>query len=181
MTQLLTLHQPCRLDLECPEGVPAPGPAERTVLKYMFSVRGKRALDLGCGCGVFGIAAAKLGAAEVWATDPSPKAVGFTRRNAEKNGVDLVAKMGDRFEAVEGRTFDLIVTLPAAEAYASILREAPEYLDRGGEVLTCLPLDVDMAPFESVLSEGFRFRRLPEERVEGSQVRFVRSYLAMKL
>src|SRR5207247_5246515 len=83
MAQLLTLHQPCRLDLECPDGIPAPGPAVDCLLKYMFSVRGKAVLEVGCGCGLFAIAAAKLGASEVWATDPSPDAIQSTRINAE--------------------------------------------------------------------------------------------------
>jgi len=183
MAQLLTVHQPCRLDLECPDGIPAPGHPSQSVLKYMFSVRGKSVLDLGCGCGLFAIAAAKLGAREAWAVDPSPAAVDCTRRNAERNGVDVVAKAGDLFEPVAGRTFDLIVTLPEFGAFESILREAPEYLERGGELLTCIPSDDRTAGFETLLRERFRFRRLPETRVEldGPGVCFLRSYLAMKL
>src|SRR5439155_25349743 len=92
--------------------VQTPGPASLDLLKYLFSVRGKTVLDLGCGTGIFAIAAAKLGAAEVWATDLSPAAVDCTRRNAERNGVDVTAKAGDLFEPLAGRTFDLIVTVP---------------------------------------------------------------------
>jgi hypothetical protein len=96
----------------------------------------------------------------VWAVDASRAAVDCTRRNAEKNGVEITAKLGDRFDPV-------------------------------GELLTCLPVDVEIARFESLLSERFRFRPLPEERVEfrrgelpdieGRKVSFIRSYLAMKL
>jgi 16S rRNA G1207 methylase RsmC len=175
MARVLTVDQPCRLELECPEGVPVPAPASLDLLKYLFTVRGKSVLHLGCGNGLFAIAAAKLGAAEVWATDSSPAAVDCTLRNAERNGVDLVAKAGDRFEPVEGRLFDLIVTLPADE---SILREAPDYLERGGEVLTCLTDVSNAGRFEATLSERFRFRTLPKAPADG--VSFVLPYLAMK-
>ena len=167
MTQVLTVRQPCRLDLDCPEGVPAPGPAAQDLLKYLFSVRGKSVLDLGCGCGLFAIASAKLGASEVWAVDASRAAVDATRRNAEKNAVDVVAKVGDLFEPVDDRVFDLIV---AAAPTAALLQEAPDHLDRGGELLTCFPSAADADRLEAVLRERFRFRALPD-----------RTYLAMKL
>jgi ribosomal protein L11 methyltransferase len=47
--------------------------------------------DVGCGSGILAIAAAKLGAASVLATDVDPLAVEATRENIESNGVgDLV-------------------------------------------------------------------------------------------
>lgn len=174
MTQVLTVRQPCRLDLDCPDGVQAPVPAAPELLKYLFSVRGKSVLDLNCGCGLFAIAAAKLGAAEVWAVDPSRAAVDATRRNAEKHGVDVVAKLGELFEPAGGRTFDLIVTVSPTRGFESLLTGAPDVLDRGGELLTCVSSEADTARFESMLRERFRFRALPESPT-------ARNYLAMKL
>src|SRR5262245_48480727 len=174
MTQVLTVRQPCHLDLDCPDGVQAPAPAAHELLKYLFSVRGKSVLDLACGCGLFGIAAAKLGASEVWAVDVSRAAVDATRRNAEKHDVDVVAKMGDLFEPVGDRVFDLIVTVPPPLGFESILRVVPDYLDRGGELLTCHGSPDDAERFESMLRERFRFRTLPASSP-------VRNYLAMKL
>jgi 16S rRNA G1207 methylase RsmC len=170
MTQVLTVHQPVRLDLDCPDGVPAPGTASHALLKYLFSVRGKTVLDLGCGCGLIAVAAAKLGAAEVWATDASRAAIDCTRRNAEKHGVEVVSKVGELFEPVGDRIFDLIVTVSPSSGFEPVLREAPDRLDRGGELLTCFPSDVGADRFESMLRERFRFRALPD-----------RTYLAMKL
>jgi ribosomal protein L11 methyltransferase len=167
MTQVLTVRQPCRLDLDCPEGVPAPGPAVQELLKYLFTVRGKTVLDVGCGCGLFAVAAAKLGASEVWAVDASRAAVDATRRNAEKHGLDVVAKLGERFEPVDDRVFDLIVAVaPTSE----LLQEAPDHLDRGGELLTSFASAADADRLEALLRERFRFRALPD-----------RTYLAMKL
>lgn len=55
---------------------------------------GETVLDLGCGTGVLGVAAAMIGARSVRATDIDPEAVRVTRRVAALNGV------GDRVEAV---------------------------------------------------------------------------------
>jgi methylase of polypeptide subunit release factors len=192
MAQLLSVEQP-RFDLECPPGLQVPGSASLDLLKYLFSVRGKTVLHVGCGAGLFAIAAAKLGAAEVWATDPSPAAVDAARRNAERNGVDVVAKLGHSFEPVDGRTFDLIIAIPpkidlpegpasgALRSIDGVLREAPDYLERGGELLTCFPASEETPRFESLLRERFRFRQLPETRVESRHALLLRSYLAMKL
>lgn len=73
---------------------------------------GARVLDLGCGSGILSIAAAKLGAARVYALDIDAMAVRVTRENAEQNGV------ADKITADEGslenvltsaRRFDLLV------------------------------------------------------------------------
>jgi ribosomal protein L11 methyltransferase len=48
---------------------------------------GKTVVDYGCGSGVLGIAALKLGAAHVHAIDIDEQAVLATRQNAERNGV----------------------------------------------------------------------------------------------
>jgi 16S rRNA G1207 methylase RsmC len=106
----------------------------------------------------------------VWATDVSRAAIDCTRRNAEKHGVDVVSKMGELFEPVGDRVFDLIVTVAPSTGFEPMLREAPDHLDRGGELLTCFPGDAGAEQFESMLRERFRFRALPD-----------RMYLAMKL
>jgi ribosomal protein L11 methyltransferase len=50
---------------------------------------GASVLDYGCGSGILAIAAAKLGATEVQATDIDPQAVIATQDNAAANGVSL--------------------------------------------------------------------------------------------
>jgi predicted nicotinamide N-methyase len=52
-------------------------------------VRGRIVLDLGCGGGVAGIAAAKSGAKRVYANDIDPPALEMTARNARANDVHL--------------------------------------------------------------------------------------------
>lgn len=51
------------------------------------SVTGATVIDYGCGSGVLGIAAARLGAARVWCLDHDPQAITATRDNARVNGV----------------------------------------------------------------------------------------------
>jgi ribosomal protein L11 methyltransferase len=51
------------------------------------ALAGKRVLDFGCGSGVLAVAAAKLGAAHVIATDNDPQALTATLANAAANGV----------------------------------------------------------------------------------------------
>jgi ribosomal protein L11 methyltransferase len=48
---------------------------------------GRSVIDYGCGSGILGIAALKLGAAHVWAVDLDPQALLATRANAGTNGV----------------------------------------------------------------------------------------------
>ncbi|MEQ8726825.1 MAG: 50S ribosomal protein L11 methyltransferase [Sandaracinaceae bacterium] len=52
---------------------------------------GEHVLDVGCGSGILGIAALKLGAARVVAVDVDPIAVRVTDENAEINGVAVEA------------------------------------------------------------------------------------------
>ena len=49
---------------------------------------GNRVLDVGCGSGVLSIAAARLGAAPILATDIDPIAIAATMENCTRNGLD---------------------------------------------------------------------------------------------
>lgn len=53
-----------------------------------MDLMGKRVLDCGCGTGILGIVASKLGAEEVVGYDIDEWSVENTRHNAEQNGVD---------------------------------------------------------------------------------------------
>ena len=66
-------------------------PTTRLCLRWLLAhVRpGDTVLDYGCGSGILGIAAAKLGAARVVGVDIDDKALETARYNAERNGVAL--------------------------------------------------------------------------------------------
>jgi ribosomal protein L11 methyltransferase len=64
-------------------------PTTSLCLKVLDSLElaGRSVIDYGCGSGVLGIAALKLGAARVIAVDIDPQALTATRDNAARNGV----------------------------------------------------------------------------------------------
>jgi ribosomal protein L11 methyltransferase len=66
-------------------------------------VSGRSVIDYGCGSGILGIAALKLGAAHVTAVDLDPQALLATRDNAIRNGVSAsVDVQGVDVEGVDG-------------------------------------------------------------------------------
>jgi hypothetical protein len=70
------------------------------------------ALDLGTGCGIQALLAAKH-CERVVATDVNPRALGFAAFNAKLNDVDNVElRLGGALEPVEGDRFDLVVSNP---------------------------------------------------------------------
>jgi ribosomal protein L11 methyltransferase len=66
-------------------------PTTQLVLRFVERAvaGGERVLDYGCGSGILAIAAAKLGAAKVDATDIDPVAVETAAANAQRNQVEL--------------------------------------------------------------------------------------------
>lgn len=89
-------------------------PTTRGVVRLMQgAVRaGDSVADLGSGSAVLAIAAAKLGAARVYAIEIDPDATGNAEENIERNGV------GDRVAALEG---DAAVFLPLVAPVRVIL------------------------------------------------------------
>jgi 16S rRNA (guanine1207-N2)-methyltransferase len=75
-------------------------------------------LDIGCGYGPIGIAAARLWPGlEVWMTDVNERAVRLAERNALRNGVgNVVVREGDLYEPVGERVFDAILSNPPISA-----------------------------------------------------------------
>jgi ribosomal protein L11 methyltransferase len=70
-------------------------PTTRLCLELVQGLPRGSLIDLGCGSGVVGIAAAKLGHRPVVAIDNDPAAIEATERNAGANGVDVEARLAD--------------------------------------------------------------------------------------
>ncbi len=152
---------------------------------------GARVLDLCCGSGCLAIAV-KLACpkAAVWASDQSEEAVRLTRENAARLGAGITVTLGDLFQPLRGRRFDLIVSnppyiprdeLPSLQAevgfepslaldggadglrfYRAILEEAPQFLNPGGLLMLEMG-DGQAAAFPSLLPDGFRPWRIEND------------------
>lgn len=95
--------------------------------------RGRTVLDFGCGSGILGIAACKLGAASVEGVDIDLQAVTASRQNAARNQV------ADRFRAgtsLEDETvqFDLVVANILAGTLIENSDQICEWVKPGGQL-----------------------------------------------
>ena len=70
--------------------------------------------DLGCGAGLLAIAAAALGYRPVFAVDHEARSVEATRRNAERNGVEVEALQLDLLDATPPPAPTLAANVPPA-------------------------------------------------------------------
>ncbi len=92
---------------------------------------GKKVLDYGCGSGILALAAARLGASEVFATDIDPQALQAARDNAERNRtpdrITVVAppELGDR-------AFDVVIANILATPLIELAPELSARVKPGG-------------------------------------------------
>jgi len=100
-----------------------------------------RLLDLGCGYGVVGVAAARVSPSlEVWMTDVNERAVSLAEANLGRNGVEgATVRLGDLYEPVAGLEFDCIVSNPPISAgmrrvVEPLVRGAVDHLVEGGSL-----------------------------------------------
>ena len=131
MYQALLWNQP--LEIETTEGLFSPRGADAGTLSMVSAVElesGQKLLDLGCGAGLGGIAAAKgLGEENVWMTDVDPAAVRCAAENAKRNGVENVHLCcGDALDAVDASGFDWILSNPPYHADFSV---AKKFIEKG--------------------------------------------------
>lgn len=90
------------------------GGASSTLRALLPPTCGKRVLDLGTGCGIQALAAARSGAASVVATDVSERALQLGAFNIALNDppAPIELRRGSLFAPVAGETFDLVVSNP---------------------------------------------------------------------
>ena len=94
-----------------------------------------RVLDLGCGSGILSIAAAKLGAAHVWALDIDPLAVKATQENAALNNLmeSITAQQGSLESLLHSpRRFGLILVNILAKTIIPMCQQGMGHLVQPG-------------------------------------------------
>ena len=108
-------------------------PTTRLCLEWLErnTAPGASILDYGCGSGILGIAAAKLGAAEVRGIDIDPQAIVAARSNAERNGVD--AHFDDAADEVSGQ-YDLVVANILSNPLKALAPAVCAYVRPGGQL-----------------------------------------------
>ncbi len=116
-------------------------PGTRLLIESMELPERGRALDVGCGYGPIGIAAAKLRPKlQVWMVDVNQRAVTLARENARRNGVRNVRILqGHLYEPLGGRRFDVILSNPPFSAgfkkvVESLVEGAKSHLRIGGSI-----------------------------------------------
>ena len=131
------------LPLRVGRGVLIPRPDTESVCLQALSVLDKArpflVLDLCTGSGALALAIRKeRPKCAVTATDLSEEALSYARLNARENGLEVEFLSGDLWDAVPGRTFDLVVSNPpyipdgeVPRLQAEVLFEPPTAL-RGG-------------------------------------------------
>jgi ribosomal protein L11 methyltransferase len=111
---------------------------------------GQSVLDYGCGSGILGIAAKKLGAGRVVATDTDPDALEVSSRNARQNGVvlDVLAP-----EALRNHRFDVVVANILANPLRLLAPLLAERTCPAGHIVLAGILDVQGAAVRAAYAE----------------------------
>ncbi len=106
-------------------------PTTRLLIEQLLArVRGgEGVLDVGCGSGVLGLCALRLGAADVRAVDIKPAAVAATRRNAALNGLDDRLVVGD---TLPGGPFDVVLANIARDGLVALADQLTPLVAPGG-------------------------------------------------
>ena len=96
------------------ENVFQPHPITLMLSEALEINRTDTVLEIGSGSGLVAIAAAKLGAKHVYASDLARRANSATRRNANLNGINgqMTVVHGDSFTPFEEQVFEVIVANP---------------------------------------------------------------------
>lgn len=117
-------------------------------------------LDLGCGYGPVGIAAAKeKQELEVIMVDVNRRAVELAKENARLNSVKVDVRWGEGFTNVPERDFSLIATNPPIRAGKQViyplLREAKEHLAPGGILCVVIRTKQGASSLENHLNDHY--------------------------
>ena len=98
-----------------------------------FPLKGQSVLDYGCGSGILGIAALKLGASEAIGVDIDPQAVDSTAYNASNNGVEMPCGLPD-FPLAK-RQFPVVVANILSNPLKVLAPSLCNHVESGGQLV----------------------------------------------
>jgi len=116
-------------------------PGTALLIEHLKLGAADRVLDLGCGWGAVGVAAAKASPrGSVVLTEVNRRAARLARQNLERNHIgNAEVRVGAFFEPVPGERFDVIATNPpyriGRERILALLTEARDHLTPGGRLV----------------------------------------------
>ena len=99
----------------------------------LMRAAGRGVIDVGCGSGILGIAAAITGAKSVYMCDIDPQAVKAARNNAELNGVVCEIEQADLLAT--SRRAELILANLTADLLIRMAPAVREHLEEGGKLV----------------------------------------------
>ena len=132
----------------------------RLLIESMILPQEGCVLDLGCGYGAIGIAAAKFNRKlRVVLTDVNRRAVLLSRQNAERNRVKVEVKQGYLYEPVEDLCFNCVLSNPPVsagmETVLAIIQGAPALLSCGGTLQMVVRSKIGKKTLPNAFIEAF--------------------------
>ncbi len=116
---------------------------------------GETVLDYGCGSGILGIAAKRLGAKSVTCVDIDERALDVTHQNAKLNHCDLVVGFPHQ---IESRPFDVLVANILANPLRVLAPTLSGHVRTGGHLVLSGILEDQVSSVESAYKPFFAFR-----------------------
>lgn len=100
--------------------------------------KNSKILDIGCGIGILGIAAAKLFDSAVVMTDINKRAVMLAEKNIELNNVMAEIYQGNLYEKIKDKDFDVILSNPpqtaGKEVCFKLIEQSKNHLKEDGNL-----------------------------------------------
>jgi ribosomal protein L11 methyltransferase len=115
--------------------------------------RERAVIDYGCGSGVLAVAAAKLGAREIYAIDNDPQALLATTRNAQQNAVDALIHVAAPH--TELPTVTLLIANILARPLVELAPRFATLVQAGGNIVLSGILSSQAATVVSAYQEEF--------------------------
>lgn len=126
---------------------------------YIANAKNCKVLDLGCGSGILGIAAAKLGGVRPELIDLDPFAVKQAAANVRQNGLDLETRQGELKDAALP-AYDVLLANLITRLHHSLLSQYETRVAPGGQLLLSGILKDDRhALIEALQEHGFHLEK----------------------